>query len=93
LQRHSFIVITHGKIGFPLETIPARNMRGERTRQEHAGQELPFQNRKGEQEGFYVEFCAKYGHKTPQAGQTYDFHSLGCQIQEDLHHLKVSVSN
>ena len=28
---------------------------------------IPFQNRKGEKNGFYVEFCTESRHKTPRA--------------------------
>jgi len=41
------------------------------------------ENRKGETNDFYVEFCAKNWRKTPLAGQTTDIHSLDGQIQDD----------
>jgi hypothetical protein len=62
-------VSTHGEFGFPLETSPARNMWGERTRQEHAGQELPFQNRKGSKKVFMWSFVPVFGTKLHRRGK------------------------
>ena len=40
------------------------------------------ENGKGEKDGFFVEFCARTGAKTPQAGQTSDYESPERQNQD-----------